>query len=129
MAAPQTVFIDTSVFKAAQFNFKGRQFRALLAAVPAGNKLKLLVPNPTEGEVQKHMAASATEAVHELKQLKKDHAVLHRALTLPSDATADANLERELKRKLQQAWSDFKAQFEIENLDCCPQRPSRILTD
>lgn len=117
MAVPHIVFIDTSVFRAAQFNFRGRQFRALLDAAPAGTKLKLLVPAPTEGEIQRHMEASATEAVHALRKIKRDHAILHRGLKLPSTPNEDDDFERGLKIKLQQAWTEFKTRFDAKKLD------------
>jgi hypothetical protein len=58
MAVPQTVFIDTCVFEAAHFEFTSQQFTALLAAAPAV-KLKLLLPEPTEREILRHMKLAA----------------------------------------------------------------------
>lgn len=113
---PQTLFIDTSIFRAAQFNFKARQFVALLAAIPTGTRLKLLVPEPIAREVDRQMQTSALEAVHALRKLRKDHSILHKALELPHDEGTDSTLGRALQSKARAEWTAFKKKFETHEL-------------
>jgi hypothetical protein len=117
MSVPQTVFIDTSIFRAAQFNFDSRQFAALLAAVKPGAQLTLLLPEPTEGEVNRQIRITAAEAVHALKLTRKKHSTLLRVADLPFDPAADSALERKLTTRLRADWDAFKAKFDLKKLD------------
>ena len=116
MAVPKTVFIDTCVFKAAQFEFTSRQFTALLAAAPA-IKLKLLLPEPTEREISRHMKLAAQDAIAAIKAARKEHGVLRKAPHFPLDLAADAALLRLLQSQLQTAWTTFQGQFDLKKLD------------
>ena len=113
---PQAVFIDTSVFRAAQFNFKARQFASLLAAIPTDTRLKLLVPEPIAREVDRQMATSASEAVHALRKLRQGHSILHKGLELPHDEVTDSALARALQSKVRAEWTAFKKKFETHEL-------------
>jgi len=116
MAVPKTVFIDTCVFKAAQFEFTSRQFAALLAASPAV-KLKLLVPEPTECEIIRHMELAAQDAVAAIKAMRKEHGLLRKVPYFPLDPVADAALLRSLQNQLRAAWTAFRAKFDLKTLD------------
>lgn len=62
MSVPTAVFLDTSVFDGQSYNFSSTAFSTFLPACRS-RQLKLLLPDPTEREIKRHMAEKAQEAV------------------------------------------------------------------
>jgi len=70
MSIPTAVFLDTSVLDSQQYNF---QSTALSTFVPACAKrgVKLLLPDPTEREVKRHLRERAAETMNTVEAARR----------------------------------------------------------
>ena len=66
MNTPKTIFIDTSIFDKLAYNFRSTKLETIRSL---GKKLhlKLLIPDPTEREIKRHIADRSESAVKSLE--------------------------------------------------------------
>src|SRR5688500_18069817 len=66
MSMPTFAFLDTSIFDGQKYNFASTAFSTF---APACKKraVKLLLPDPTEREIQRHLREKSQEAVEALE--------------------------------------------------------------
>jgi len=70
MTFPSTLFIDTCIFEEHNFNFDSKGIVALLNAI-RNLKLTLLLPDPTQREIRKHLEVRSREASAFLQKAQK----------------------------------------------------------
>lgn len=71
MAVPISVFIDTCIFEAAKYDYASSAFSSFCSAVE-GASVRLLLPDPIEREVMRHLAELAREATERLKKIRRE---------------------------------------------------------
>jgi hypothetical protein len=71
MSCPRVVFLDTSIFDSQRYNFTSNAFEAFLKAVSA-DKFSLLLPDPIEQEIKRHIEKKCREAYGVLERLEKE---------------------------------------------------------
>lgn len=84
MAVPCLVFIDTCVFERQHFDFESTLIASFVEAARE-RKVKLLLPDPTRGEIVRHMEARTEEALQTLETVRRKVPFL-RAAALIADA-------------------------------------------
>jgi hypothetical protein len=84
MAIPSLVFIDTCVFERQHFDFESTLIASFVEAARE-RKVKLLMPDPTRGEIVRHMEARTEEALQALETVRRKVPFL-RAAGLMADA-------------------------------------------
>jgi len=70
MLCPNNIFIDTSIFDGQAFNFASAAFESFSKAA-AGKNLTLLLPDPIEREIRKHIVGNARAALKALREAKR----------------------------------------------------------
>jgi len=71
MSYPKVIFIDTCIFDAICYNFSAATVKAFCEAVK-GKKLQLLLPDPTEREISRHINERVDMAIKTIKRAQKD---------------------------------------------------------
>jgi hypothetical protein len=66
MPCPKNVFIDTCIFDGQAYNFASSVFASFSEAAK-GKQLTLLLPDPTEREIRKHIHSNALGALNDQK--------------------------------------------------------------
>jgi len=70
MSIPTAVFLDTSVLDGQQYNFQSTPL-ATFAQACAKRSMKLLLPDPTEREIKRHLPERTIEAMAALEGLRR----------------------------------------------------------
>jgi hypothetical protein len=70
MSIPTAVFLDTSVFDGQSFNFSSTAFSTFVPACIVRD-VKLLLPDPTEREVTRHMTERSAEAMRLIDKARR----------------------------------------------------------
>jgi hypothetical protein len=112
MSLPKAVFLDTSILDGQQFNFAST---SLATFVPAcvGRGLKLLLPDPTELEIKRHIKKRSLEALAALEEARRKAPFLAKWKGLPNLRTGDQWIVTSVANK---EWSDFLRQFSVVKL-------------
>jgi hypothetical protein len=112
MSIPTAVFLDTSVLVGQSFNFSST---AISTFVPAFKncKLKLLLPDPTEREIKRHMADTAEEAIGYVEKARRTAPFLAKVKAFPQGETDKTDVARSTVN----AWKQFLHQFEVIRLN------------
>jgi hypothetical protein len=111
MSIPTAVFLDTSVFDGQSYNFSSTAFSTFVPACKQ-RSLKLLLPDPTEREIKRHMADRSTEAIGFIEDAHRKAPFLAKWKAFPvrdlrkSDALHVARME----------WGTFLQQFDVVRL-------------
>jgi hypothetical protein len=71
MSCPRVVFLDTSIFDSQRYNFSSNAFEPFLKAVSA-DKFMLLLPDPTEQEIKRHIEKKWREVYSVLEKLERE---------------------------------------------------------
>ncbi len=116
MPAPDTIFIDTGIFDRECFDFSSSRFRSLLAAVDGQHK-KLLLPQPTKLEVEKHISEQSRLAVVALKVAREQHALLRGVAGVPQSRAERDQMIEQLRTQVLAHWVSFKSHFDCVELD------------
>ena len=116
MPLPQSIFIDTCILDAEQYDFNSSQIQALATAA-AGRNLKLLLPHPTKQEITRHIKERAQAAVSSLKSARKEHPFLRKCPALPQSRVEREKLERDMRNAVLADWKGFQGNFVLQELD------------
>jgi len=121
MALPVAVFIDTSIFEGQNFNFGST---ALTSFVPAAKRvgMRLLLPDPTEREIARHIARRAKDAVTSLEQARKHAPFLTK---LKDSRTPQAS---EIIHAGMNQWREFLGSVEHQKLGYEAVNLQRVMT-
>ena len=111
MSIPTAVFLDTSVLDGQSYNFSST---ALATFVPAckNRNLKLLLPDPTEREIKRHMAELSEEAVGLVEKARRTAPFLAKWKGFPPRDSRKG----EVAQVTAGEWSSFLNQFEVVRL-------------
>ena len=112
MSTPTAVFLDTSVLDGQQYNFSST---ALKTFIPAAKKagLKLLLPDPTEREIQRHIKKRSQEALTALDEARRRAPFLEKWKSFPKAGSFDG---WEVTTVAREEWSAFLRQFDVIKL-------------
>lgn len=114
MSLPTAVFLDTSVLAGQQYNFAST---ALASFVPmaARHSLDLLLPDPTEREIQRQINERSREALEALEAARRHAPFLAKWKHFP-EKVSGAFADWEVRRIALNEWSAFLSQFKVQKL-------------
>jgi len=111
MSLPTHAFLDTSVFDGQQYNFSSSTFTTFIpVAVRLG--ITLLLPDPTEREVKRHIRERSEEALRALKLARRSTPFLRKWKHFPQ-WPRDSAESWELHRIAIDEWTSFLGQLPI----------------
>ena len=115
MSIPTAVFLDTSVLDGQQYNF---QSTALSTFVPACNDkaMKLLLPDPTEREITRHIRERSEQALAALEEARRKAPVLAKWARLEQKLRSPKVEEFEVHQIARGEWTAFLKQFTVVRL-------------
>src|SRR5262245_21574524 len=113
MSVPTAVFLDTSILDGQQYNFAST---ALATFVPACTKrgLKLLMPEPTAREIERHIRERSSEALEALAEARRKAPFLAKWPGLPQPTAKSEAVERlQVYGIARREWQAFLKQFSV----------------
>jgi hypothetical protein len=115
MALPTAFFLDTSILDGQQYNYSSA---ALSSFVPVARErgLKLLLPDPTEREIRRHIDARSKDALDALELARRKAPFLSKWKDFPP-ATTGWRTDWEVKRVATKEWGEFLNQFNVVKLN------------
>lgn len=116
MSIPTAVFLDTSIFDGQQYNF---QSTALSTFVPvcAERSVNLLLPDPTEREIKRHMMEWSQRASKALEEARRKAPFLAKWKGLPTDSIAFEKLKSDIHMLALGEWGMFLHALKVVRLD------------
>lgn len=114
MLSPNNIFIDTSIFVHGAFNFASSAFASFSKAA-SGKNLTLLMPDPTEREIRKHIVLNAHEALNALREAKRKAPFVHKWEQWPKEKGQWIS-ERDLEKIAFRELSQFEEKFQVVRL-------------
>lgn len=125
MSVPRVIFIDTSIFDGQQYNFQSAAITAFLESFEAVS-LTLLLPNPTEREITRHIDEQVDAAGKIVGDAKRRAPILS---TWPGwPATFDArDIRWKLRTFAREQWEAFLKHFEVQRLGYAEVSLTRIM--
>jgi hypothetical protein len=115
MSIPTAVFLDTSVFDGQQYNFHST---ALATFVPACAKrsLTLLLPDPTEREIRRHLLERVAEALSIIEGARRKAPFLSKLKGFAREFNSPEIEAMEAERLANLEWNAFLKQFSVVRL-------------
>lgn len=115
MSIPTAVFLDTTVFDGQQYNFRST---ALATFVPACVKrsLTLLLPDPTEREIRRHLRERITEVLNMVEGARRKAPFLSKLKGFAREFSSPEIEALEAERLANVEWNAFLKQFSIVRL-------------
>lgn len=124
MSVPSTLFIDTNIFEPG-YNFESPDFRAFKESI-ADFSLTLLLPEPIELEIKRHIREHSDAASKALKRAAKDAPFLRKWNEFPQDEASREKLFRAIHKRASDQWKSFLKGFKVVKLDFKGVDVSRI---
>ena len=129
---PVAVFLDTSVFVSQHYNFASAAFGGFLPLFKR-HGMKLLMPDPTEKEVRRHLVQRVNDALVALKSIRKRAPFLTKWRHFPKEQPAEWEPVHEALKE----WQTFLTNLGAVPLDyvgvasatesrCCGGHPLRF---
>jgi len=115
MSIPIKVFIDTSVFHQNGYNFESSSFSAFRTYCKSSD-VSLLLPDPIEREIRRHIMEGCTDALNSLEALQKKSPFLKKLSNWPYANTNKYWLNYDLSRSLNAEFDLFLADVKAEKL-------------
>lgn len=115
MSIPKTIFIDTSVFDEQSYNFSSSSMSAFLDAAK-GRTLSLLMPDPTEREIRRHIEERSNSALKALEDAKRRAPFLSKWKEWPVKK-GDFYIKWELSKIANAELKSFLDRFDVIKLD------------
>jgi hypothetical protein len=117
MSIPTAVFLDTSILDGQQYNF---QSTALSTFVPVckDRGLTLLLPEPTEKEIERHIRERSSEALAALAEARRKAPFLAKWPGLAAPTAKSESVERlQVYGIAKREWQAFLRQFNVVRLE------------
>lgn len=111
MSIPTLAFLDTSIFDGQQYNFSSTAFSTFAPACKARG-VKLILPDPTEREIQRHIREKSQQAVDALDAAIRKAPFLSKWRRFAQKAGPDWEVHRVAKEE----WTAFMKQFDVIRL-------------
>ncbi|MGE3704249.1 MAG: PIN domain-containing protein [Vicinamibacterales bacterium] len=127
MSIPTAVFLDTSVFDGQQYNFQSTAFSTFVAAC-TNRPVTLILPDPTEREIKRHLRERTREAVAALEGIRRKVPYLSKWNGL---ASTFGSLELEQYNAENAAlyeWQTFLKQFSVVRLGYAGLDVGKVMT-
>jgi hypothetical protein len=115
MSVPTVVFLDTSILDEQNYNFSSAAMLAFLEAVK-GRKLMLLLPDPTEREIDRHIKERSDAVVNILADAKRKAPFLAKWKEWPLKKDNQYLVAYQLRTLAQEEWSHFQSNFNVAKL-------------
>ena len=116
MSTPTTIFIDTSIFDESAYNLNSASFKAFCVLVKS-LRAKLLVPDPMEREIRRHIWERSRAAVKSIEDAARRAPFLSQLADWPLKRTTKDRLVLTLNEHVEKEFADFYAIFEVHKLD------------
>lgn len=116
MSVPNTIFIDTNIFRGVGFNFSAARIDAI-KEVAKRTKITLIIPHPVEIEIKRHMYNMASENIAALKAVNTKSFLLKKLAFWPLATYTVKELVDELYKGLLAEYDKFLSLFEVVRLD------------
>lgn len=116
MSIPTAVFLDTSILDGQQYNFESI---ALSTFVPVCKErgLTLLLPEPTEKEIERHIRERSSDALAALAEARRKAPLLTKWPGLPRPTAKSESVERlQVYGIARREWEVFLKQFNVVTL-------------
>lgn len=116
MSIPTAVFLDTSIFDGQQYNFAST---ALATFIPVCKErgLTLLLPEPIEREIERHIRERSADALAALAEARRKAPFLAKWPGLPQPTARSEGVERlQVYGVARQEWQAFLKQFIVVKL-------------
>jgi hypothetical protein len=114
MSVPNVLLIDTSVLDEQNYNFASSALAAFCHAVEE-REITLLLPDPIEREVKRHIQSKSEEVVKALQEAKRRAPFLSKWKAWPGKE-GDARILSEVSKLANEEWEDFLSKFEVQRL-------------
>ena len=108
MSIPTLVFLDTSIFDGQQYNFSSIAFSTFVRECRSRG-VKLILPDPTEREIQRHIRAKSSAAVKALKDAIRQAPFLSKWRPFAQRIGS----EQEVQQVARGEWIAFMNQFSV----------------
>ena len=116
MNIPKALFIDTSIFDGLAYNFKSTKF-GVIRSLGKKFRLKLLIPDPIEREINRHIADRSESAVKSLENTARKAPFLTQLDSWPLKNNEKTALVYQLQAHVEKELLDFFDNFEVIKLD------------
>ncbi len=111
MTIPFTLFIDTNIFDESNYNFHSASIKAFRQAIKS-KSMKLLLPDPIEREIRRHISERSQTAVNSLKNAARTAPFLKQLdgwpLNKKSNIELVVTLEDQVEKELKNFYKTFK---------------------
>jgi hypothetical protein len=115
MSLPTAVFLDTSILDAQQYNFASTAVSTFVATCQKRNVTLLVLPDPTEREIRRHIAERSDEALQALKKARTQAPFLAKWKGFPAEPSPDSTKwEGEFVAEME--WKAFLTKFTVTRL-------------
>lgn len=116
MAVPRHIFIDTSVLDGCSYNFESAVVQPILD-VTRKIPLTLLLPEPTEREIRRHIKARSEEVLITLRKAQKRAPFLKKWKDWPLKSKEDFSLTYRFNQMVTKEFDAFLGLFHVVRLD------------
>jgi len=110
MSRPSAAFVDTSIFAGQQYNFASTTLSSFVAVAKKHGTV-LLLPDPTEREVQRHLEERSLEAIKAFEDARRKAPFLAKWKQWPPKPNA-----WEFRRLAKEEWDAFLKQLNVLKL-------------
>jgi hypothetical protein len=110
MSCPRVIFIDTSVFDSQKYNFSSNAIEPFLKAV--SRDFTLLVPDPVEREITRHIRDRCSELCKKLDKLESEYPFVSKWKEWPERHLFSEHAQDVLKKD----WERFLGHFDVVRL-------------
>jgi len=115
MAVPKNIFIDTSILDGCSYNFESAAVQPLIE-IAKSTPLTLLLPEPTEREIRRHIKERSDEVLAALVKAQQRAPFLKKWKDWPLKSNHEFFLARQLNRMATIELDSFFALFEVMRL-------------
>lgn len=115
MSMPTAVFLDTSVFDGQQYNFQSTALATFVAAC-ANRSLTLLLPDPTEREIKRHLRERIAEVLTIVEGARRKAPFLSKLKGFAREFSSPEIEALEAERLTNLEWQAFLKQLSVVRL-------------
>src|SRR3954471_24911666 len=115
MSIPTAVFLDTSILDGQQYNFQSTTVKTFVPAC-AKRSVKLLLPDPTEREIRRHLRERITEVLAVVEAARRKAPFLSKLKGFAREFTSPEIEAMEAERLANAEWTAFLKQFSVVRL-------------
>ncbi len=115
MSVPTTIFIDTNIFDSARYDFSSSRF-VELRALFKDRDLTLLLPDPIQREIHRHIDELSKSALKSLQDAERRAPFLRKSRNWPLQDTNSWALRSEIKRAAESELQGFLSLFNVQEL-------------